>query len=993
MNLFFFCLFYLFLNISYHFTITTAENDDCSDPLACYLSSLEFEFPDITLEVNGETFSLTNTICHGIDITAMPSSYDWKTSLSLGMEDLGTSCVGNYAYGKLIRGQVSIAIVDTDAFMTLFTRKEKNYPVSVRLTDCSLDNIGINIDFSNPLLDIVSPVLAKAIEELLDKTLCLELNKLLINNVTEALVTKINPKIAEIVASQPDAYPIYGKNYLNWNSSFVQKIHDLIDKMEGLSSLPDFLRCMAEEDIPLSTSSASTDSTTSLLSLFSSSSSAASSEPNVPRNKKIKKKPWTASYQKYFASIFQSHFIDFTTWKYNPLTLKTENAVITVESVTIKGSNTLNNLEILEPLPESKVTLRTAIGMDYMELDMKVLIELTGTNNDGKPTSYTQETMLMVNVTDISFLMDLVIATNEHILDSYNLDQLSSVGCWLYPINEISIPKLAIDLTSAKIMISQIQGDSGQLEADLVNLFNNIFLYLLTPGGYETLSIETLIGLFEGPLRISLNEHISSVLNDAKTKNPCLAHYPYDDVTDYINWPESTVITMLNTVINEIFSYEGLNKLMSCGTDGTGAVTINTNHLAIQLSGLNSFYGLEFLLPYNRDEIDKQYHLSSYMAMGYCPNETDNTTCNPLTITITASSKDLLQHVLLLSSDSSSSLGNNQDRWSRYLSSSLLSAMSSSSSSSLSSISDLAANFKLVMTFENFYLNVETLTMLNMNALKQLTHGQLGVTGCYATSLDTLQFELVNLNLTKAVLYYQDGTGSREITYGVSALLNFLTKQETINAKNNEIAVTLSNADKTCANGGVNPDAVPTDGTDTSSGSDNNDNIDWTWQLFILITGSVASLIALLAAYNYWGREKKIACLSFVKGEVNDDYGVVTHDDRSLWERLDFQNALVFHKEVPLWLRIAMPVAICTAIALFADSNSEPAAVEVMLKIHIGEETIDLGSIFQFGLENTVHDVSRGICFFIFDHYSNFFVLVLFLFPFFFLYLFICLFS
>jgi hypothetical protein len=975
MNLLLFCLFSLFLTIAYHFTVITAENDECSDPLACYLSSLEFEFPDITFDVNGETFSLTNTICHGIDITAMPSLYDWKTSLSLGLEDLGTSCVGNYAYGKLIRGQVSIAIVDTDAFMTLFTRKEKNYPVSARLTDCSLDNIGINIDFSNPLLDFVAPILAKAIEELLDKTLCLELNKLVINNVTEALVTKINPKLAEIIASQPDPYPKYGKNYLNWNSSLIQTIHDFIDKLEGLSSLPDFLRCMAEEVIPLPTSSSSSASASSVSSSdstvdslvssssLSSSSSSSLTTQSVPGQKERKRKPWTASYQQYFASIFQSHFIDLTTWSSNPFTFETDNTKITVESVTIKGSNTLNHLEILEPLPESKVTLRTAIGMDYIELDMKLLIELTGTNNDGKPTSYTQETILTLNITDISFLMDLVIATNEHILDSYYLDQLTSVGCWLYPISEISIPKLAIDLTSAKIVMTQLpNGDAGQLESDLINLLNNIFLYLLTPGGYETLSIDTLIGLLEGPIRTSLNEQISSRLNDAKKQNPCLAHYPYDDVTDYIDWPSSDIIAILNTVINEVFSYEGLNKLMSCGTDGTGAITINTNHLAIELSGLNSFYGLEFLLPYDRDEIDKKYHLSSYMAMGYCPYDDDKTTCNPLTITITASSKDLLQQVLLLSSDSSSSTATttNQDRWSRYLSSSLLSALSSSSSSSsaLSSISDLAANFKLVMTFENFYFNIETLTMLNLNALKQLTHGQLGVTGCYATSLDTLQFELVDLNLTKATLYYQDGTGSREITYGINALLNFLTKQETITAKNNEIAITLSNADKTCANGGVNPDAVPTDSTDSSSSNDDNDSIDWTWQLFILITGSIASLIALLAAYNYWGREKKIACLSFVKGEVQDEYGVVVHDDRSMWERLDFKNALVFHKEVPLWLRIAMPVAICTAIGLFADSNSEPAAVEVMVKIHIGEDTIDLGSVFQFGLENTVHDVS-----------------------------------
>jgi hypothetical protein len=44
-------------------------------------------------------------------------------------------------------------------------------------------------------------------------------------------------------------------------------------------------------------------------------------------------------------------------------------------------------------------------------------------------------------------------------------------------------------------------------------------------------------------------------------------------------------------------------------------------------------------------------------------------------------------------------------------------------------------------------------------------------------------------------------------------------------------------------------------------------------------------------------------------------------------------------------------------IALFIDSNMTPDAVSVMLEIDLGQKTITPGSVFDFGLGNTVQDM------------------------------------
>jgi hypothetical protein len=850
------------------------------------------------VDIEGTTLTLTDTVCHGVDLTSLPSAYDQATSLFVGIDGLGTLCSGKYQYGKLMKGTVTIDISRTNASMTVYVEKEDEFPTHVSLSACSLDSISIDIGFSSPGLEFLAPILSKAIEELLDKVLCSGIDHLLQYNVSSLIVNKIDPKLQQIVSSVPDPYPIYGAHYLNWNDSIVSKIHDAAIRIEGLSDLPDFLRCMAgmEEEKGLS---------------------AALSSAGFTKAKSYADGP---TYQKYFKHIFDSQKIDLSSWDKNVIYTSRDGSIQLLD-ITISGFDTMNQFEILEPLPESKVTLRTALGLDRLQLDITLLLTINGVDVNGDPAVYTEKTVLSVGVGNAAFIADLVLAVDEHLLNSYYLDQLGTLPCWLSTIAEVSFPNLELDLSSAFLSVTQIEGDAGLLERDLIVLTNNLFSLLLSDTGFGPLTTDTIRGIFQGPVRVALNERFATSLSEAKASKPCLSHYPYDDVVDLINWPESSAISMIDSLVNDMFGYEGINKLFSCATDGTGAFNIYTTRLTITLSGLTSFYGLSLFTPTNQNP----YQLDTSIAAGYCPTPDQ---CNPLKIGVESISQQFINELL------------------------------GGPSTLATTVYKAVESVSMWMTFENFQLNIETLTKLDFNVLRDLQHAQMGVKGCYASSLDTLRFNFLDLGVGTAELVVKNGANSREITYGINQFLAFLTRNQTVESKNSDIVTSLTNAPAVCAAGGVQPDS--NDDLNSNSSNDSND-LDWAWQMFILIVGCVASLIALLAAYNYWGREKRILCgLEPEKADME-----VIHDGRTFWERYDFDNALVFRHEIPLWLKVSMPIAICTAIGLFANSNATPDAVQVMVKLHAGEKTIDVGSIFEFGLGSTVHDVSPPFCLFL----------------------------
>jgi len=212
--------------------------------------------------------------------------------------------------------------------------------------------------------------------------------------------------------------------------------------------------------------------------------------------------------------------------------------------------------------------------------------------------------------------------------------------------------------------------------------------------------------------------------------------------------------------------------------------------------------------------------------------------------------------------------------------------------------------------------------------------------------------------------------------------------------KNTDIENQLALAGTVCEAGGVYPDSLDDDFSDNRDNSSSS-VLPWVWELVIVIIAGISSLVALLWAYRHWGRGTQCVTLSLtapfviitnsgkhskqmdwdadatspaipdivlVDSRMEEHADVIQEaveraEGRSLWDRWECSKALMFDPRMPLWLRVCVPIMVCGTMALFIDSNMTKDAVSVMLQIDIGKKTISPGSIFDFGLANTVQDM------------------------------------
>lgn len=885
----------------------------CDDPLVCYLNSLEFHLPDFCATLsNGKDLCIEDFTCDGVQISSIPSYYQSPTTLGFGVHGLGTACAAKTKYGRL-PGEVSVAIKDTTIDADLFIHKKGEYANQLRLKHCNVSSIYVGVDFSDPILEAFAGEISAIIEKVVYKGTCVALNALLVTNVTNFVNDKLNPALAQIAASQPSAYPDYGDRYLDWNQSVVPKVHHAVDKIRGLSNLPDFVRCMVNDGDAL----------------YEAVSDA------------IQLLPWEVALPETV-----------------PL-LATEDMSLALTDLSLAGVDTLQGLEILEPLAQSKVTMRSALSFEELALNVSLRVKVQKTI-DGQAAVYDEVVQVRVALADISAVVDLVVAFDDHFLQSMYLDQLSNLGCWVQPLAEISIPNFDLHLNPTKVTIQEVSGNAGALEGDITALIDNALLLLLSPAGFNQLVQDVLHGAVQGPLRSKINQELSTALLQIRSEQPCLSHYPYNDEVNLIDWRYSKIVTILNGLLNEYLGPAGVNKILSCATRGTGSISVETRFINVAVSGLNSFYAFSLLAPLAADSTASAvYELTSVLGLGFC----DPSLCNPLTVTISGS---------------------------RALIDSIATSLSASLARSLSS-------YRVSVALDNLYLSLTSLLAWDFNKVRDLQQKQLSETGCFPATIQNASLQNASLTLSSAQLSIstvsQGVQATRNITGGLSALLAFLTEPAHLARHNAKMENNLQSAAATCANGGVKP-AVDVDTDGSSSGGKDLflGALSWQWELFVLCVACTACLAALLLAYNYWGSSHphgkgslsgapssrwRLRCLDYgaalldYESEVDEDdfdrdsiiAESLAHDGTlrgrmsHYWHRWHCADALLFHRRIPALIRYSLPLVILGNIVLFIQSNMSADAVSVMVSVTTGTTVHDVGSIFDFGLGSTVHDM------------------------------------
>ncbi|KAK8895817.1 hypothetical protein M9Y10_013702 [Tritrichomonas musculus] len=76
--------------------------------------------------------------------------------------------------------------------------------------------------------------------------------------------------------------------------------------------------------------------------------------------------------------------------------------------------------------------------------------------------------------------------------------------------------------------------------------------------------------------------------------------------------------------------------------------------------------------------------------------------------------------------------------------------------------------------------------------------------------------------------------------------------------------------------------------------------------------------------------------------------------------RIDSNSSLFMHPKLPLWVRLLMPILICSNISVFLSSNGSYGG-SVFLKMHFGDyKKLEFPSMFDFSLINSIRDMWKA---------------------------------
>ena len=913
-------------------------DSSCTDPLACYLADLSFTYDQpIVINTNGVEVTLSQITIHGIDILAVPSVYTPPSTLALQAQGLGSELSMHYSAKvplkpRPVTGDVDVQVKNTNISLdTLIGMDAQGFPNSVGFSYCAVSPVTViitQLTDSVPQRSLQSlPFdLADVIQKLLDVLLCDKLNGFLQTNVTSLIVTEVDPALHKIADVLPAPYPVYDTHkYLHWNESLVQTVHNIVEKVRGFASLSDFLHCLMTDPNgaaakALSRLGLSTEEVRVIEGFVGAHGGVKEGEREfidvsrmvLPQGPVLLSLPQGVA-ESVVSLMPQGDAL-------SPKVGDTLRASIAVIGVSF-SLDTLCDLQILEPLPQSFVSLRTGASFESLSLSLSLTLTVESvdelTNN--VTATYSQDLTAAMSIKGLSLLLDTVVAVNQRVLDSFYLDQMSQLGCWLSTLSEVSIPNLSLSFDSLSISLTQVAGQSaGLLEQSIVELLDNILALLVSPTGFGPLTEELVAGVIQGPVREGLTDRVSTALAKAKGEHVCLTHYPYDDDKDFVSWSDSRLITALDTIVNDLLGVQGINKVFSCASgDGSGSFAYYGERLEVIVSGLNSFYELVLLSPVTANP----YDLWTSIGLGYCTvqGSDDKALCNPFKLTITS-----------LSSLASAALDAS------------LSTVDTASIGGM--LWEISRHIELSAVLENLSLSLDLFAKVDKDAMRDLTVGQMGVTGCKASTFDSISVQELHVNVSHADIVYSDGTMDHDATRFVNRFLGFLTRQSSIDSRNADLATRLANAGPICQAGGVTP-ASTDDDIGNNGGTGGSDA--WKWEMFILIIACLGSLAALLLAYQIWGDKHK-SPLSLCTAAFTLVPERQPGDTRTLWERCDFDSALVFHPEIPFWVRYGIPAALIVTMSLFLQSNLLPDSVNVVLTIYLGKTSIPAFMLYLY---------------------------------------------
>lgn len=713
---------------------------ECSDPLGCWLEELTFQIPDTCFEVMHVDCCITEFICSGIALGNIDSLYTYPTSLYMSVQDLGTSCAGNWKYGVL-GGTLTAAMSQIDVATTAEFPKEDIYATALTFPSCDIPSIEIELSFSGGLvgavLDLISGAVERGLEKAVYTVVCEKAEGALASKVTEALVSIINPAVAEVVAAQPSlpvpAEELPADTYLDYTTS----LPGMLGQLEA-SLGDDYLNQLVDH--------------------------------------------FTGG-----TGLVQLDLGDLTLHKQivDPTSGPLANVTLIFHELRLAGLDSFSNISLLTASPPSSpvyspysVAASLSLASLKATLDMTVDIELDQMAVGG--SSLVERFALELDLSDVTLGAELFAPLHLARLGGLFLDQTTDLSCLLGSLDYLSLSSLVAHMKVDVVSITPLgeDVDPESLEADIDKLINDVLLVGFS--GFPELVTGVIQGLAQGTIRESLNVQLAQSL--ALAPASCPAHQvPAPDAAPvYLEWAQSPLLSLLDKVLNEAIGFSGVNKLIDSLTGGTGKASFELSKVALEFFNLDSFYQLALLTP----SAASPYSLDSVVGAGYCKGHGGSPQhkelCSPLGLSVTPLS---VSEGALLSSIRDAALH-------------LLDEDSLAGGEPMELLFANATALLSVLT----ELDLTKLAGLQVNQLPLFAGDVTARNGCLLGVLDQVAVQTLSLTLAEASLQ-KGALAKKDILAPVQQLLDALGSDKVLGGVNTLLQAVLDTAEEACETG------------------------------------------------------------------------------------------------------------------------------------------------------------------------------------------------
>ena len=912
----------------------STPTDDCTGPVQCALNGIVIGPLDdlcVDLQQHDGQICVRALSCFDIAVETILSGNPAATSLTVGVEALALTCsadwsiMGEWDSGKgkgwdyegSVMMRVSNFSGSLDGVFGSTTEKNQYPPIpeSVKIENCVTSGTRIDIQFDGGVIgSLLNRVVAPPLEDLLESAvywaLCDIIDPFLARLVTGLLQEQIDPEIERIIDMSTPPPPVQMPDYLAWSETFVGTIHTVLDLLQVNEG--QVLRCMLGSrqtavvpgyDLP-SLIDYLTDGT---------------GEFNIPIGK----------------------------------TFSIGDATLEIERLVIAGLDTFHDVFLLQPSPQSAVTLQSSLGVESMDMQLFVLLTSQG------DTSYEQEAIIDLLLTNVTLAFDLVAALKLSVLDGLFMDQVLNLACLESALDALYVSSLEVLMDMDHLTIQQISGgDATSLEEDTAQLINSLFTLLLS--GYPDMTTDIIAGIAQGPIKAKINDKLLELVESYEQKygESCPQHVNYTTV-NWMEWESSAVINKVDTFFNTLLGPKGINRAINCVTGDTGTVTFTLSPTSpifaewtVTLSGLNSFFDFALVYPI----LDEPFDLGSLLGLGKCASPNSTTGCTPAVLTLQGIENDIPVHV----------------------------------------------SFSLV----NLSVYVDMLVEWDTYAMKSLTWAQYKTTGCVMSTMDALSVSAMQLAVSDAKFFFLNETAEVSVMGIVQRVFDALTSTATLDSLNNALNTVLLDSNSKC-DGSYNP----IEGDDDKNRRNFFSLISWQWKLSILCVSCVLAMSLLF--WNFYRIDAKSALLSVKdmktmygytllvdkdmpsSGQGGDTLNAATFDSdlekdgmvgcvmsdvrednksehygflSNAWFRRQISflcncslesvqyDAIIANDQLSPLVRLAVLLIILILFGLFLISDMHAATI-VMAEIDLGDQVITPDPIFEFAMAGTVKDM------------------------------------